>query len=198
LRWHRIIGGSIIAWLLGITLIGGKYILSIQGDIQAVQGDVKAIKQSAKDHGGEIVQDIENPKTTEQQAANLSLAAAQLKVATAENRPPNEGKLLLLQKAIAKQSTEHPELPETWQAAVQLVNYKFRSTSPLVSTLPNCLSLPVGSPTLDNSIDAGGPLTAEFAIIECSFDLDDDGNFPATPLGKVISTFRATTRPFPS
>ena len=136
--WIRIAGGAIFAWLSFITWSGNSSLISLREDI-------KALKQSAKDHGAEIVQGIEHPKSTDQLVGSLMLASGQLQLARSEHRKPDPEKLVSLQNAIVKASRDNPDLPSTWEAAVQLVDYKFQSqsTASELSSLPDCLNKPV-------------------------------------------------------
>lgn len=124
------VGGGITLTFLTWIGVGTAYLFSMHGDIQA-------IKQYETDHGAQIVKDIESPTNAAQLARNLSIAAAQIQLARAENRSPNPSKLKPLENAVLKQSTEHPELPQTWQAAAELASYR---TSNIVrpAPLPDC------------------------------------------------------------
>ncbi len=122
-------------WIIGIFL---AWLGTGTGFLFSINGDVRAIKQSLKDHGSEIVQNISNPATTEVLAANLELASAQLRVVRSEHRLPDPDKLRALQNAIVKASDSHPDLGETWQAAAQLVSIKSEVLGPKSDELPPC------------------------------------------------------------
>jgi len=178
----RITRTVIGAWAVVLLLISWLGFVTV--NLFPMRGDIQALKQYEKDHGGEIVRNIENPENTEQLAANLSLAAAQLQVARSEHIQPNAAKLRNLQSALIKVATEYPNLPETWQASVQLVNYKFQNQSAPSPPLPNCLNLHRNpEPTIPESIHF-----KQSTIIgsHCSLSLDDDGSFSSTVAGKLF------------
>jgi hypothetical protein len=129
---HVIVGSwAVVLLLLGWMGVGTGYLMTMRGDIQA-------IKQYEKDHGGEIVKNIESPATKEQLAANLSLVSAQIQVARSENHKPDRKNLAGLQGALQIASREHPDIPEVWQADAQLVSYKSTGYGTRQRDLPPC------------------------------------------------------------
>lgn len=182
--------------LLGWLGVGTYFLFMLHGDIQA-------IKQNAKDRGNDIVRNIETPASSAQLAANLALAGAQLQVARSEGRNPDPKKLEALQNAIANASQTHPEIPESWQAAVQLVNYKYRPQSTPALPLQNCLDMAIPGANVDRLYgltpggtavtdvpgftDAQAPHWMSHAVLgNCALSLDDDGSFPSSSVGKFF------------
>jgi hypothetical protein len=90
----------------------------------------------------------------------------------------------------------HSDLPETWQAAVQMVDYKFQASAS-VSTLPNCLDTVVPNAQEVDSIvtptgavdypSFSGPQSpnwmAHLYLGHCTLSLDDNGDFYSTSAG---------------
>jgi hypothetical protein len=188
------LAGAVLLVLLSWMAAGTTFLVSMHGDIQA-------IKQNAKDHGGEIVENIANPKGDAQLAANLALAGAQIQVARSENRPSDPRKLQQLQSVIAKAAETHPNVPEAWQAAAQLVSYRYQAMDvPLATQLPDCLDTVVPGRNIDRVTQLDGSVVAEpgfttsqapkwmahVILANCSLNLDDDGTFSRTSVGKFF------------
>jgi hypothetical protein len=172
--WHWMALGGVGAWCvwLSVTVIG-------------MGGDVRAIKQSIADEGSQIVRNIENPKSTEQLAANLSLATARLQIARSEDKSPNSTKLKPLRKALEKQSMDHPDLPETWKAVATLASYQTYKPLEKSGSLPDCdvikkpdLIRPEEMPEMHTTSGVVG-----YLFRGCRLHLDD------LPKGKLIRTF---------
>lgn len=196
-KWHW--------WALGGASVGAfAWLLYLTTTLNGISVNVGKIQQRIADGGaGPIVQAIEHPKSDEQLAANLSLAAAQIQVARVERREPDATKLKTLEKALASATDTHPNLPETWRAALQLVDYKYESKS--TAALPNCLDASLDDKseidrlqTADGVKDYpnfSGPQTPEgwmshVLLNNCSLNLDDDGTFDSTSVGKFFEKVR--------
>jgi hypothetical protein len=189
------VAGAVILILLGWLGTGTAYLISMNGDIHA-------IKQYEKDRGGEIVKGIENPKSPEQLTANLALASAQIRVARSEHRKADGIKLAAIQEAILHASREHADLPETWQAAVQLVDYKYQLPADAGVPQANCLDSMVNDDyaTVRNhdGTNTDVPMSAipklpyrdvtvALRLANCSLDLEDHNSFLSTAVGKFYS-----------
>jgi hypothetical protein len=100
--------------------------------------NVVAMKQSLADGGNtKLVTELKAPKSREQLQASLSTVIAQVQTARANGTKPDEKKVNALSAAMYQVVQQHRELPETWQAASQLVS--FRTVSFNISpNLPPC------------------------------------------------------------
>jgi hypothetical protein len=150
----------------------------------AMYGDIKAIKQNLRDHGSEIVESIEHSKTTDQLAANLALASAQIRVARVEHREPDSTKLASLQHAIVDAEGEHQDLPAAWSAAAELISYRSSSLHGFPGHLPQCdlVNLKPESREwrLANGVVMG---TAGYYLSNCSLRLEDVPPLAVTDAG---------------
>jgi hypothetical protein len=166
----------LLAWLGA----GTKMLFDMHGDIQA-------IKQKLDDRGlGSIVSSLEHPKSQQQLAANLSLVASEVRVARQDGKKPNNEKLARLSSAVKEVVATNPELPETWQAAFQLVSYRSQSLKESnQASLRSCLDSPIALAQYRNTIAAADkhliqlPKNPDFMIVSsnCVLNLDDDGSF---------------------
>lgn len=171
-RWFA---AFLVAWLGA-----GTYFLI------SAMGDIRAIRQNLKDRGSEIVNNIEHPKTTEDLAANLTLASAQIQVARAEHRKPDSSKLASLQHAIADAASEHTDLPAAWSAAAELISYRSSALHEFPQRLPPCdlVDLKPESRTwrLSNGVVMG---TAGYYLSDCSLRLEDVPPLAVTDAGPL-------------
>lgn len=160
-------GWAVIGILLGWLALGTSYIVSMHGDIQA-------IKQYEKDHGGEIVYNIEHPKSSEQLVANLELAKAQMRAAQQNGQIPDQRKLARLQSAVAVAALEHDDLPEAWSAGAEIVSYRSQASHPSPGQLAPC-DLTRAEPEIRTIRSADGQVTAFPGVFvsNCSLQLED-------------------------
>jgi hypothetical protein len=142
----------------------------------------------------QLLTELKEPKSPGQFRANLYTVIAQIETARAEGKQPDQKKMAALSDALSRAVQSHPEVPETWQAAAQLVDYKFQSISTVSTPLRNCLDsiptyaadfrgneeLPAG--TMPDATAIGDIITTR----DCAIDLDDDGSFFSTPLGQSM------------
>lgn len=189
---------SIAKWVLGIfiplVIVWGAFVTM----------NVIAMKQQLADGGNtKLVTELKSPKSPDQLQANLSTVVAQIQMARVEGKPPDEKKVAALSGALAKVVQDSPSLPEVWQAAAQLVDYKFQPKQ-TDESLPNCLDMvPPEAPevdriqTPDGAVDYpnfSGPQTqgwmAHIYLGKCVLDLDDEGDFDNTSVGKYFQRVR--------
>lgn len=163
---------------------------------------------------GDIVSELRTPKSPEQLQANLTTVTGQIQTARLNGAKPDSKKVDALSGALSQVVHSNPELPGAWQAAVQLVNFKYQPLIENTSSLPNCLeyiqdsdkSIWDGPPAaLDSSQPGWHPVTRfgddgplihlHYAIIfkvsNCHLDLDDQGTFPLTKMGHMLAEAKA-------
>jgi hypothetical protein len=163
-------GVKVLSWILGILIPG----LGFWGWF--VTTNIIAMKQQLADGGNtKLVTELKNPQSPQQLQANLDTVIAQVETAKAAGQQPNPQKAHALAEAIAQVTRKNPDVPEAWQAATQLVNFR----APLGGAAPakcfsgnlNKLLPPERIPPPDNR--SGW----EFLVVEesdgCTFDLDD-------------------------
>ena len=171
-----------------------------------VTTNVIAIKQQLADGGNkQIVTELTFPKSQQQLQANLSTVVAQVQTARAEGKAPNATKVTSLSSAVAEVVQRNSELPEAWQAAMQLVDYKYQLKLGTSTNLPNCLdTLSPGNAEVDRlrTSDGGtvdypnysGPQTpawmSHVILGHCTLNLDDDGSFDSTSVGRFFASVR--------
>lgn len=164
--------------LISFALIGlGSWLLK---DVHDLDVRVGKLEQDLKDHGLEVVRAIEKPEDQKQLAANLSLVASQVRVARSEHRTPNRDRIARLSSAVEAAAVANPDIPEAWEAAYQLVDYRFSQNAAAASVaadLPLCLrssNSGHGLKQLENT--PPGPKDKEgfhLLVDSCVIDLDD-------------------------
>jgi hypothetical protein len=149
--------------------------------------NVIAMKQSMTDGGNtKLVAELKSPKSPDQLQANLATVDAQIQTARANGTKPNIKKVDALSGALSQVVKNDPDLPEAWQAAVQLVNYKYQPQVTIARPLPSCLSLSgPGTISFMGPISPGDPVRLTFVLHNCTLNLDDE-NFWLTQMGKGI------------
>jgi hypothetical protein len=187
-QWAAIVGVG--GWLIWVSLT-----------LIRVSGDLRAIKQKIKDGGlGDIVAQLREPKSSEQLQANLSTVIAQIQTARVNQTAPDHQKIKTLSGVLGEVVKRNPEVPEAWQAAVQMVDYKFQPLAASTS-LPDCLNMPDeghnfefvqnsdGSRTklpFPTRLNLGVPNHFTEGFRNCNLNLEDDGNFYSTVVGKEL------------
>ena len=169
-RWFA---AFLVAWLGA-----GTYFLI------SAMGDIRAIKQNLRDRGSEVVNNIEHPRTTDELAANLTLASAQIQLARAEHRKPDSSKLASLQHAIADAASEHTDLPAAWSAAAELISYRSSALHEFPQHLPPCNLVDIKPESrtwrLPNGVIMG---TTGYYLSDCSLRLEDVPPLAVTDAG---------------
>lgn len=161
---------------------------------------VGKIEQALQQSGTNIVAQITSPKSAEQLNATLLTVTAQVATAKAEGKAPDPKKIQPIADALSKVVKDNPTLPHAWEAAVEVVDYRFQPSSKEVSSLPDCLNLAQNRPlsteiqtqkpdgTLSHE-PAPGKITARIwagmvVAQNCRLDLDDNGTFEVSKAAK--------------
>jgi hypothetical protein len=177
--------------LLFPILIGFGYYVGRLGE------RVSHLEGEKGDPLGATIRGIESPGSRQQLDANLALLTGQILVDQVEGRKPKSENLIKISSAVKVASDNSPDDPEVWRAAMQLVDYKFQ-TRPVPSLpLPNCFEMAMqqtddlyrnrqGAFIGEAPHTPGGATGELFNVSNCEVDLDDDGNFNSTVLGKII------------
>jgi len=177
---------------IGIIALSWSYNIGVR---------VGKLEQADQQRGIQIVAQLKSPQSPQQLQANLTTVTAQIETAKAEGKPPDSSKVQPLSKALSDVLKKNPDLPVAWNTAMQLVNYRFSPSSLDVSTLPSCLDLPMHGPQSELQVPGsdGRPTHVPFpanvklnnekwegmvVVQNCRLDLDDDGNFASTSVGK--------------
>jgi hypothetical protein len=187
-KWHWI---ALVA--TAVTLVAlGAWSAWLTVTLHRTVRDLQAVKQRAADGGlGGIVAQLQEPKSSEQLAAILAIIASEVRYDRAGDRPPKLANLIKLSSAVKQVAMKSPEIPEVWQAAFQLVSYRSESTRPLAPIhLPNCAD----DLTLLQQLSTAPPRAQESKftvnLSSCALNLDDDGSFAQTALGKFFEETR--------
>lgn len=194
--WNAMRGFAAASVIVGLAASGWCWHLG---------NKVTAIEQQLADGGStKLVAELKAPKSPEQLQANLTTVSGQLQTARVEGKEPDHAKLATLSGALSQVVQHHPDLPEAWQAAIQLVDYKFQA--PIRATsLPDCLdTLPPNNEETDRlytptgQVDYpnfSGPQTqgwmSHVFLAHCQLNLDDNGDFDSTSVGKFFQKVRA-------
>ena len=189
-------------WLKVIMTILGTVVLGFGSWMWYITTNVVAIKQQLADGGNkQIVAELRTPKSPQQLLANLSTVIAQVQTARSDGKAADLEKVSSISSALAEVIQRNPNLPEAWQAAANLVDYKYQS--PRSAPLVNCLDTLPGTggfdrmQTTDGVIDfpnLSGPQTpgwmSHVYLGNCTLKLDDDGTFDSTSVGKFFAEVR--------
>jgi hypothetical protein len=128
-----------------------------------------AMKQALLSNNTQLVAELKHPKSDEQLKANLSTVVAQVQRARVNGVKPDLTKVSSLTNAVAQVVKSEPQIPEAWQAAVQLVNYRTASLSAAPSAEYACSKA--------NVVVTGGPspatMIATASFYNCVLDLDE-------------------------
>jgi len=161
------------AWLVGLSLVIGD-----------IRSDLKAIRQSAKDHGQEIVSQLEHPKS--QVATDIALldVTTDAKRATIEKRSINPSKLSPIVAAVTNLTRSNPSSNETWAAASALISYQSlsRASFQTADSKP-CFEIPVGAYVPHPKV--GATLTHDVILEHCTLVIDDISAFQNSLYGKT-------------
>jgi hypothetical protein len=155
------IAKGVLGVFIPLVILWGSYITV----------NVIAIKQQMADGGNtKLVTELKTPKSPEQLRANLSTVVAQVQSAQANGIKPNPQKVYALSGAVSEAAQKNPELPQAWQAASELVN--FRSGTQPIPPDP-CFE---SEPHFDNE-RPDGPLMVTIQESNCTGDLGDADAF---------------------
>jgi hypothetical protein len=193
------ISGSFSTWkwlsALATTAVIGAVTWSVH-----IGNKVTAIEQSLSDSGVKLVAELKSPQSPEQLQTNLIKVTAQIETAKVEGKLPDQSKVLSLSNVLSGIVKSNPDMPSAWNAAMQLVNYRFESSAKDISSLPDCLNLPLTGvrpeaqgPSGPDGIPThhpfnGPPIARKWegmvAAQNCRLDLDDNGNFASSQAEK--------------
>ena len=189
-KW--IAGGLGVAVLtIGIGAFTWCYNIGVQ---------VGKLEQADLQRGVELVSELKAPKSQQQLQANLTTITAQIETAKADGKPPDASKVQPLSSVLSNVVRNNPDMPTAWNAAMELVNYRFQPTSQDISRLPDCLNLPSmgsrpevqgppGADGIPTHHPRAGPIVAQewkgmVVAQNCRLDLDDSGNFASSGAAK--------------
>jgi hypothetical protein len=200
-------------WKIFSTVVGAAVLwlsfISIQ--LYLIAQRVSHMEGKIGDPLAATVKGLESPVSDATLAADLQLLSAQIRVDEVRKAQAKPENVQMLASALTEVTKKHPELPETWQAAAQLVNYKYQAQDKSVSELSNCLGgngerykysskfSANAVPSAGNAEQAQIPLDSllpgvmpafVLTIRDCALNLDDDGNFPSTLLGRAVEEAR--------
>src|SRR5215831_12259731 len=165
---------------------------------------VGRLEQADQQRGTQIVADLKAPKSQQQLQANLTTVTAQIETARAEGKRPDPSKVKPLSSVLSEVVKKNPDMPSAWNAAMQLVNYRFQPTFGNISSLPDCLHIPMTSvrsevqgPPGPDGIPTHFPVETfppvvqmKAAMVElknCRLDLDDNGDFASTNAASALT-----------
>jgi len=124
-----------------------------------------------------LVAQLNSPKSREQLQANLSTVVAQVQSARAEGKEPDEKKVVAISNALLEVSQNHPELPETWRAATELISYKSDKLRSIQGKLPPCdfkgVQPQMKQWTVGPEGGVNGTYGYAFYLSKCSLKLED-------------------------
>jgi hypothetical protein len=106
-----------------------------------MNGDIRAIKQAEKINGTEIVNRLEKPPSIDQLKHDLEVTSAKLELQKLTVNPKNKvepSSFTGLDTALLQVTKNHPDLPQAWNAAAQLVSYKSATLTSTPASLPRC------------------------------------------------------------
>ncbi len=193
------------AALSAVALAGSLWLGWLTNRLIDVQSKVSELRQMVHDGGlGDIVSQLRNPSSPEHLQASLSTVVAQIQTARANKIRPDEQKLKVLSSALSNVVQRVPENPEAWQAAVQLVDYKFQALPAGPIALPNCYDYWTGMPSdhtdtifnQDGTVaersnnfipDTGATWTVHATFHDCSLNIDYIDNFETTNIGRFFT-----------
>ncbi len=187
-KWHWI---ALV--VTAVTLVAlGIWSAWLTVNLHRTARDLQAVKQKISDGGlGSIVAQLGEPKSSEQLAAILAIIASEVRYDRAGDRPPKLANLTKLSSAVKQVAIKSPEIPEVWQAAFQLVSYRSESTLPLARIhLPNCADDLTSLQLLSMSPPKAPDSKFTVSLSSCALNLDDDGSFAQTALGKFFEEAR--------
>jgi hypothetical protein len=193
------ISGSLSTWKV-ISGCATAAVLAAIGWSIHIGMKIAVIEQSLSDSGVKLVAELKSPKSPEQLQTNLIKVTAQIQTAEIEGKRPDQSKVLPLSDALSGIVKNNPDMPSAWSAATQLVNYRFEPSAKDISSLPDCLNLPltgvrpeVQGPTGPDGVPTHqpfkGPAIArkwEGMVVaqNCRLNLDDNGNFASSNAAK--------------
>lgn len=123
--WYWVALTVLASWLAYISILA-----------LAIKGDMQAIKQKIRDGGlGDIVAELQAPKSPEQLQASLATVTAQIKTARANGTRPDHKKVQALSGALSRVVQNAPQMPEAWQAAAEVISYRSQGNVPDVQSL---------------------------------------------------------------
>lgn len=193
---------SIVKWIAGV-LASAVVTIGIIAMTWCYNIGVRVgkLEQADAQRGIQIVAQLKSPQSAQQLQANLTTVTAQIETAKAEGKAPDASKVQPLSNAISDVVKKNPDSPVAWNTAMQLVNYRFSPKTTDLSSLPDCLALPMigGRSELQVPGADGTPAHIPFpqnvklsmekwegmvVVQDCRLDLDDDGNFASTSVAK--------------
>lgn len=166
---------------LGLVWLGG-----LSGYLYLQHGDIRAIKQSIADHGlGQIVSDLNAPKSPAQLQASLSTVVAQVQTARADGKAPNKEKVAALSSALSDVVQKNPTLPEAWKAASELISY--RTSEAIASSSAQCDGPEsIGSIDPNDHFDPNN-ITIPVAVYRnCTMDIGDIAGYQNGKLSNAV------------
>jgi hypothetical protein len=156
--------------------------------LNSMNGDIHAIKQAEKNNGTEIVSRLEKPPSLDQLKHDLAVTSAKLELQNLTIDPKTKvepSSYKGLETALLQVTKSHPDLPQAWNAAAQLVSYKSATSTSTPASLPPCdmsnmkpshrvITLPNGVVRIE-----GG-----YFFANCTLTLEDLPPQPKPPKGK--------------
>src|ERR1700730_3148262 len=104
-------------------------------------GDIHAIKQTESIAGTAIVSRLEKPPSIDQLKHDLAITSAKLELQKLTIGPKTKiepSSFKALDAALLQVAQNHPDLPEGWEVAAQLVSYKSEALNPTPTFPPAC------------------------------------------------------------
>ncbi|HEY4358255.1 MAG TPA: hypothetical protein VGN16_21090 [Acidobacteriaceae bacterium] len=148
------------------------------------------------------IQDLTKPKSDAALAASLSVFSGEIQKNRVEKKPPKPENIVKLADALDDVLVKHSDIPTAWQAGAELVSYRSESLVKLPETLPDCSDTlpPDGAGNIDKlevegtesyvpgftNAPADTPWRTHVELGHCQLNLDDDGHFNSTRLGKYL------------
>jgi hypothetical protein len=190
-------------------LVGALIVLLVPAIWGAVSFGVNIAQRIAHIEGekgdplGATLRGIESPSSRPELDANLALLTGQIRVDQVNGKKPKPENIEKISAAVQAASIRNPDDPEVWRAAMQLVGYKFNSSSGSPSIiLPDCLDNAEkhnGDLLFDkqgNTIDTlpsgtfKEPIFVRYNVHNCNLSLDYSGDFYATWVGQNLQEIR--------
>ncbi|WP_103934374.1 hypothetical protein [Bryocella elongata] len=171
---------------------------AVVGWVAWVSFSIATIKQNVSDanSGKPLITALLDPKSPQQLQASLSTVIATVETAQVQGKRPDQKKVGELSAAMTHVVEQHPTLPQAWQAAAELVNYKFAADSQAIpqtdcntatrQILPDISDLDERPLTKDSPPQPDGLLVD---LKNCRLDLDDE-RFWTVGEGKSILIFQ--------
>jgi hypothetical protein len=161
--------------------------------LNSMNGDIRAIKQAEKINGTEIVNRLEKPPSIDQLKHDLEVTSAKLELQKLTVNPKTKvepSSFTGLDTALLQVTKNHPDLPQAWNAAAQLVSYKSATLTSTPASLPPCdMSNMKPGQRVINTPDGVVHLEGGYFFANCTLTLEDLPPQPQPPKGKFSVVF---------